>query len=214
MVRTEDLIDALAADTPAASANVAAHRLGLAALVGALAAFGLLLAWLGLRPDLASAAGQVFFWIKLGYALSFALAGAALAERFGRPGGRAGGRWLLLAAPIAALAVIALAISIGRSPEHLAHDWLGRSWSVCPFRILALAAPVFAAALWAFRRLAPTRLRLAGFAAGLLAGGVGASVYCLFCQESTALFVVTWYSLGMLACGAIGALLGPSLLRW
>jgi hypothetical protein len=213
-MRTEDLIEALAADTPAATAGFTARRLGLAALVGGLAAFALLLAWLGLRPDLHTAMAGVFFWIKLAYTAAFALAGGALAERFGRPGGTARSRWLLVIVPIAILALIAVAVSLGRSPVELRHDWLGWSWSVCPFRIIALAAPVFAAALWAFRRLAPTRLALAGFAAGLMAGGVGASVYCLFCRENTALFVVTWYSLGVLACGGLGALLGPRLLRW
>jgi len=47
-----------------------------------------------------------------------------------------------------------------------------------------------------------------------LAGGVGASVYGLHCPEMTAAFVVTWYSLGVAACAAVGALLGPRLLRW
>jgi hypothetical protein len=62
--------------------------------------------------------------------------------------------------------------------------------------------------------MAPTRLRLAGAAAGLLAGGVAATVYGLHCQEMTAAFVVTWYSLGVAASVAVGALLGPRLLRW
>jgi len=112
------------------------------------------------------------------------------------------------------LALIALAASWGRTPEHVRRDWLGESFALCPFRILALAAPVFAAALIALRRLAPTQLALAGFAAGLLAGGIGAAVYCLFCQEKAPLFVVTWYSLGMLGCAGLGALIGPRLLRW
>ncbi len=51
-------------------------------------------------------------------------------------------------------------------------------------------------------------------AAGLLAGGVGASVYALWCRESTAAFVAVWYTLGIVACGGIGALLGPLVLRW
>jgi hypothetical protein len=213
-MRTEDLIEALAIDTPPARPGFTAGRIGLAAGLGGTAAFGLLMAWRGLRPDLAQAAGEIFFWVKLGYAAAFAMAGAALAERFARPGVTAGSRWLLVAAPVAILAAIAVAVSLGKPPAQLRSDWLGESWRMCPFRILGLATPVFAAALWAFRRLAPTRLRLAGFAAGLMAGGVGASVYCLYCQESTALFVLTWYSLGMLACGAAGALLGPRLLRW
>jgi hypothetical protein len=213
-VRTEELIDALSADTPAAPRDAIGRRIAIAVVVGAAASFAVMLAWLGLRPDLAQAVGDVFFWIKLAYAICFALAGAMLVDRYGRPGGLAGRRWLLVFAPIAVLALIALATSLGRPAAALRHDWMGWSWRACPFRILALAAPVFVAALWGFRRLAPTRLRLAGFAAGLLAGGTAASVYCLFCRENTALFVVTWYTLGIFACGGIGALTGPRLLRW
>jgi hypothetical protein len=213
-VRTEDLIEALALHTPAQPAAAVPRRLAAAVGVGALAAFAVLLAWLGLRPDLAQAARGVFFWIKLAYPLALALAGAALVERYGRPDGQGGRRWLLVAAPVVVLALIALASSLGESPPRLMADWLGRSWRVCAFHVLALSAPAFAATLWAFRRLAPTRPRLAGFAAGLMAGGTGAAVYCLACAEATALFVVTWYSLGVFACAAIGALLGPRLLKW
>jgi hypothetical protein len=62
--------------------------------------------------------------------------------------------------------------------------------------------------------MAPTRLGLAGAAAGLFAGGVGATVYGLYCEETAAAFVVVWYSLGMLACAALGAVVGRRLLRW
>jgi hypothetical protein len=47
-----------------------------------------------------------------------------------------------------------------------------------------------------------------------LAGGVGATVYGLYCQETAAAFVATWYTLGVAACAAVGALLGPRILRW
>jgi hypothetical protein len=64
------------------------------------------------------------------------------------------------------------------------------------------------------RQLAPTRLRLAGAGAGLLAGALGATVYGLHCPETGAAFVATWYSLGVATWAAIGAALGPRLLRW
>lgn len=209
-MRTEELIDALAADTPAAPAGSAARRLALAALVGALAAF-VLVAWLGPRPDLARAVGEAAFWMKSGYALALAGAGAALAERLGSPGIRVGGRWLMAVAPVVGLAAIAGISSAVLSYDQMHRAMMGHSWRLCPRRILALAVPTFAAALWAFRRLAPTRLVLAGFAAGMLAGGVGASVYALACDETGALFVVVWYSLGVLACGGVGALLVPAI---
>jgi hypothetical protein len=85
---------------------------------------------------------------------------------------------------------------------------------LCPWRILALSAPIFAVVIWAMRRAAPTRPALAGAAAGVFAGAVGATVYGLFCQEATAAFVVAWYSLGIAACAALGAAVGARLLRW
>jgi len=84
---------------------------------------------------------------------------------------------------------------------------------VCPLRILALATPVYLGVTLALRRLAPTRLVLAGAAAGLLAGAVGASVYGLYCQEWTAAFTLPVH-LASAASAAAGGLLGPHLLRW
>jgi len=134
--------------------------------------------------------------------------------RMGRPGARAGPALAAAPAIFGALAVLAAA-ELLISPAGLRLDELmGDSWRACPFLIMVIAAPVFAAAIWALRGMAPTRLRLAGASAGLLAGGVGATVYGLHCQEMSAAFVVTWYSLGVAGCVAVGALLGPRLLRW
>ena len=92
--------------------------------------------------------------------------------------------------------------------------WLGRSWTSCPWLVLMLSAPIFAGLLWSFRKLAPTRLHAAGAVAGLGAGAWAATIYCLHCPEVSAIFVLTWYSLGILLAAGIGALLGPRLLRW
>jgi len=62
--------------------------------------------------------------------------------------------------------------------------------------------------------MAPTRPRLAGAAAGLMAGGIGATVYGLYCQETAAAFTAVWYTFGMLIWAAAGALIGGRLLRW
>jgi hypothetical protein len=80
--------------------------------------------------------------------------------------------------------------------------------------VLALSLPALAAALWAVRGLAPTRPRTAGFAAGLLAGSVGAIGYALSCAEASPAFVALWYTLGIALTGAVGAVLGPRVLRW
>jgi hypothetical protein len=85
---------------------------------------------------------------------------------------------------------------------------------VCPWLIAACAAPIFLALVWALRGLAPTRPRLAGAAAGLAASGLGAAVYAVHCAEPGGAFVLIWYSLGILLPTAVGALIGPRLLRW
>jgi hypothetical protein len=68
--------------------------------------------------------------------------------------------------------------------------------------------------MWALKGLAPTRLRLAGAAAGWLSGALAALVYCLHCPEIEAPFVGIWYLLGMSIPTLAGGLLGPRLLRW
>jgi hypothetical protein len=100
------------------------------------------------------------------------------------------------------------------APNDRAHIWLGTTWRTCLLAIILPSLPVFAGVLWAFRRLAATNLRLAGLLAGLTAGSAAATVYALYCPETTATFLISWYSLGILAAGLIGLLAGPRLLRW
>jgi hypothetical protein len=64
------------------------------------------------------------------------------------------------------------------------------------------------------RELAPTRLRAAGLAAGLLAGAIASFAYATVCGEQSAAFVAVWYSLGIALAAGLGAMLGPRALRW
>ncbi|MEP7314455.1 MAG: NrsF family protein, partial [Pseudomonadota bacterium] len=96
--------------------------------------------------------------------------------------------------------------------------WLGQmvgsnaSWCLRIIPLLA-AAPLVACFL-ALRRAAPTRPALAGAAAGLLSAAVAASLYALHCTDDSPLFVAAWYGLAILLVTAVGAALGPRLLRW
>jgi hypothetical protein len=137
-----------------------------------------------------------------------------ITARLARPGARMGWAPWIVAAAVAWLAMLAMMEMRRTPPSGMSHLWLGWTWKICALRILALSTPVFVAVLWLLRRMAPTRLALAGAAAGLFAGGVGATVYGLYCEETAAAFVVVWYSLGMAACAALGAVIGPRLLRW
>ncbi|MDP9812634.1 hypothetical protein J2W42_005504 [Rhizobium tibeticum] len=70
---------------------------------------------------------------------------------------------------------------------------------------------VFLAAL---RHGAPTRPRLAGAVAGLLAGGIAATFYAAHCTDDSPLFVATWYSIAIAGLAALGSVLGRRVARW
>lgn len=211
---TDELIDRLSQGLRPVSAGAAMRRLALAFGVGAVLASIGLLVLIGTRPDLAEAVRSGPFWMKAAYTAGLAAAGFFVVERVARPGGAGGKAWLLVAA-VASLALLMGGIELlSAEPAERGPIWLGHSWRLCLPRIVGLSAPVFLAVVWAMRGLAPTHLRLAGFAAGIAAGAVGATVYGVSCVESTAAFMATWYTLGVLAVGVIGALAGPRLLRW
>jgi hypothetical protein len=213
-MKTDELIARLAADAAPVPRGTLRARLALASLVAAGAAFALVLVWLGMRPDIHFAMRKAAFWIKAAYTLSLAASGFALTLRMGRPGAKPGAALAVAPGLFAALAMLAAFELISAPMPMWKAALMGDSWRVCPLFIMGLSAPVFLAVVWALRGMAPTRLRAAGASAGLLAGGIGATVYGLHCQEMSAAFVVVWYSLGVAACVALGALLGPRLLRW
>jgi hypothetical protein len=154
------------------------------------------------------------FWVKLAFPLSLAVGALALCERAGRPGARFGRVPLALAAPVAVMWLLA-AVTLWRAGAgERATLVFGDSWTNCLVNVGMLSLPMFAAALWALRGLAPVRPALAGGAAGLLAGAVGAAAYALHCPEMAAPFLGIWYVAGMLIPALAGAALGPLLLRW
>jgi hypothetical protein len=213
-MRNDELIDALAADVRPVRRRAVGWRLGLGVAAGAGVSAVLLATGLGIRPDLMHAMHGFTFWMKWTYTISLAIGAIWATARLSRPEGRSlRGLWLM-AIPVLLLAGIGV-VELIRTPqtEWLAM-WLGHSWRVCPWLVLTLSMPIFAGLLWSFRRLAPTRLRAAGAAAGLAAGAFSATVYCLHCPEVSAIFVLTWYSLGILLAASFGALVGPRLLRW
>lgn len=213
-MKTDELIAALAADARPVSPGALSGRLALGCLIAATAAVAVVLVWLGMRPDIHIAMRKAAFWIKAGYTASLAACGFVLTLRMGRPGARPGAAMAIAPIAFAGLAALAATELLLTPADHRMHDWLGSSWRACPFLILAISAPAYLAVIWALRGMAPTRLRMAGAAAGLLAGGVGATIYGLHCQEMTVAFVVTWYTLGVAASVGLGALVGPRLLRW
>jgi len=213
-MNTDDLVTMLATGASAIESNAASQRYAIAMGWGTCGAVLLMAILLGVRPDLAAAVLLPMFWVKLAFAGSLAAAGLIAAMRLSRPGVRLARASAALGAPILAMWVLAATDLIRTDSTEWPALFFGETWTSCPFLIAMLSVPVFIAVVWAMKGLAPTRLRLAGAAAGLLAGAAGATVYCLHCPELAAPFVGFWYLLGMLIPTAVGALLGPRLLRW
>ena len=213
-MNTDDLIAQLSSDVPPVRRHMLGWRIAAGILVGVLVSGAYVVLAMGVRPDIGKAMHGFSFWMKWGYTISLAIAALIVTAQLARPdSGRLRGLWLM-AIPVVLLAGLGVAELVRTPPGEWLAMWLGQSWMVCPWRVLALAMPIFVGLLWSFRRLAPTRLRAAGAAAGLAAGAFAATVYCIHCPEVSAIFVLTWYSLGILLASSLGALLGPRLLRW
>lgn len=213
-VNTDDLIATLVENLEPAPRRAVGRRLAIGLTLGAVVTLLLIALWLGFNPQLGTAVRHYAFWMKWLYTLSLGACAIAATARLARPdSGRLGWLWIM-ALPVLSLAAIGI-FEMSRVPsaQWLAM-WLGRSWSVCSTIVFLLSLPIFGGLLWSFRSLAPTRLRAAGATAGLTAGAWAATLYCLHCPEVSAIFVLTWYSLGIAAAALVGALAGPRLLRW
>lgn len=214
MRRTEHLIDSLAENLAPVPPRAVERRIAAALAIGMILSGLVMTPTLGIRRDFMTALYGFPFWMKLFYVGSLAVLAALASVRLARPD-MPPPRWLwLFCAPMAVIAVLA-GMDMAQAPhEAWAKLWLGSSWKVCPFLVLGLSIPIFAILMRTLKKLAPTRLRSAGALAGIASGAAAAVVYCLHCPESTAGFLLVWYTGGIALAGALGALLGPRLLRW
>jgi hypothetical protein len=210
-MRTDELIHALAQD--AASAETPPRRALLAALAfAAVLAAGVGALLLQPRDDIAQAAHQVRFLAKFVMTGAFGAAAASVVLRLARPGGSASLR--VLAAPVAfVLLAVTLELLVTPAPEWKAR-MIGTNWYVCLSFVPLIAAAPLMVLVATLRQLAPTRPMLAGAAAGLTAGALGAFVYAAHCPDDSPLFGAVWYTLAILIVTGAGALAGSRLLRW
>ena len=215
-MKTDDLIAMLANGPDVAAAPPPGTHWRAAATLGAglLASVALMAMLLGMRPNLEQLALLPDFWIKVGFVISLCLAAWHVSRRLCMPGAATRALPLLLAMPLLLMWTLGAIIVQEAPPEQRAELFWGATWRSCPLLIAMLSLPILAAVLRLMRQLAPTRLRLAGAAAGFAAGALAALVYCLHCPELAASFVGFWYVLGMLVPTAIGAAIGPKVLAW
>ncbi len=212
-MKTSELINAISADgvkTPAPG-----RALMIALVPGVAVAICLFLAALGLRPHLLALLGDWRLPFKVLVAAFSATLSGVLVLRLFRPGDGA----IRRAAALLALAPAALAIGVGvelitvPSSQWL-HRLVGTNSMFCLKTIPFLALAPLIATLVALRNGAPENPALAGAAAGLFSGAIGAALYAMHCPDDSPLFVMVWYSLGVAIVTAIGAILGARLLRW
>lgn len=213
-MRTDDLIEMLAQGAVPVSTHTIEQRLTTAALAGLTGALGLMLALFGWREDLVQALALPMFWGKLLLVAALGWASVAVLRRLARPGLGLAHSVALLALPPLVLWVLAVVVLAQADSSQRLPLVLGSTWRSCPFNIALLSLPALMAVLWALRGAAPTRLGWAGAGAGLLAGALATLVYALHCPEMDAPFLAVWYLAGIAIPTALGAMLGPRVLRW
>ena len=210
---TDDLIDGLADRLVPVRAKLLELRLTIAVAGGAIVVLALVAGLVGLRPDLQSATADSDFWVKLVYTGGIALVALAASRRLARPE-VSGINPAYFAVPVGALALLAL-FELTTAPVDERNALIfGDTWRECPVLIAALSVPLLAILLRLFAGFAPQRPRLTGAVIGLAAGATTAMLYSLHCPETAMTFLLLWYSAGIAIIAAIGAIVGPRVLRW
>lgn len=214
MAKTDDMIDSLVKNLRPVRKGALRRLLLLALIPGLMVSTALVLMGHGLRPDLEAALSVPAFWVKAAYPLLLTVVSIGALISVARPGGRPVGAVLPLAIIYGLLVVLGVVQLGAASPGQYRSLIMGISYWACPLIILVVGAPVMTASFWFLRRSAPTNPRLAGLVAGMTAGSLGAVVYSWGCIENGLAFVALWYTLGIVLCAGVGALLGRPLLRW
>ncbi|MBU1304795.1 MAG: DUF1109 domain-containing protein [Alphaproteobacteria bacterium] len=211
---TDDLIARLSADLKPVRPTAMQRLLLAATVVSTIVAIAAMLMWLGMRPDMPDAVWTMSFWTKFGYTLIISALGGVATVILARPEGRTAWPWRAAVGLLAILLVVAVVQLARAEPDEMMPLVVGKTSLVCPWRIVVLGLPILLGTILALRRMAPSSPTLAGFAAGIMAGGAGAWVYSFACDENGMMFLALFYTFGIVMVGAIGAVLGRFLLRW
>ncbi len=115
-------------------------------------------------------------------------------------------------APLLLAAAVALDLATGE------REWLrrlvGQNALHCLLLIPMLSFAPAAALLFTLRSGASLDPTATGARAGLLASGLGATLYAVTCPDDSPLFIATWYTIAVGAVTAVSAYVGRYALRW
>ena len=211
-MKTQALVELLARQAGPVAPHAVQRRLAGAALAGLIAATIVIFAGPGVNPQLGAMGAPLIQ--KVAYIGALVLAAGWLTDRASRPGVPLAAAAAAVVGVVLAMAGLACVTLINAPAGQAGSLLLGSSWRTCPWGIAGLSVPTLGLLLWAIRTLAPSSGRVAGFAAGLLAGAVAALAYSAYCTETSPAFVLVWYSSGALLSAFAGAALGSRLLTW
>ena len=212
-MKTNELINVLAADTRPPGAALSTVWWGAVGIAIALAA-ATFFAMLGPRSDIAAAAETPRFLFKFLVAITLAASAFGCARALSRPGEnwRKAIRYLA-AAPV--LLAIAVVVELYLLPSDTwSATLVGTNSMACLTYIPLIGLGPLASFLMALRHGAPSRPALAGAVAGLLAGGIAATFYAAQCTDDSPLFVATWYTIAIAGLAVLGAAGASRLARW
>jgi hypothetical protein len=212
-METDQLIRTLAADN-AHRARPVGFVLALWLLAAVPVSVAMLLAGLGVRPDVMMAMHNPFFDLKFLVTLALAVPALAISLHLSRPEASLRGRaWLLLIPAGLLLAGIASEMMLPQRLPMMTR-LVGSNSRLCMTAIPLMSLPFLAAALIGLRHGAPTRPAVTGAIAGVLSAGLAATLYASHCTDDSPLFVATWYTIATAIVTAIGALAGSRVLRF
>ncbi|MDK1490390.1 NrsF family protein [Sinorhizobium sp. 7-81] len=212
-METHELIKALAADSRRTGVPMNAAWWGavFAAVVIAATVFFVLL---GPRSDIASAAQTLRFLFKFVVTITLAASAFALLRMLSRPDMDPRGPLRFLAiAPALILAGVLIELAVVPA-ETWSSRLVGTNSLVCLTFIPLIGIGPLALLLLALRHGAPSHPALAGAMAGLVAGGIAATLYASHCTDDSPLFVATWYTIAIAILALLGALAGRRVARW
>lgn len=210
---TSSLVKVLSADARRPPVSLSLMWWGAAGLSAAIAAV-IVLAALGLRPDLAAAAGTARFLFKFVVTVTLAMSALRLAHALSRPGEAWRNMAPLLAATPALLAIAVTFELMLVPPESWSARLFGNNALGCLASILLVGLGPLALFLMVLRHGAPTRPAVAGAAAGVLAGAIAATFYAAHCTDDSPLFVAIWYMIAIVGLAALGAAGANRFARW
>lgn len=212
-MKTDQLIDSLVADQGRRLPGIG--RMLLVTLPPAIAISLFLFAFeLDMRADLAAALESWRYLLKLLLPVLIAGTALALVRHLARPQSSPNTalRWLpLLLVPLA-IGFLAEGVLVPRDAWGTAA--MGNAPLFCLFFVPVLSLAPLAAVLWSMAKGAPQSPTAAGIVAGLGAGGIGALIYAVHCNNDSPFYLGIWYLGGIAIVALLGGLAGRHFLRW